>query len=322
MTLKRNLPLLMTFAFLTSSLANAQDPGDSCKIRVVPMGPIVALNAGNAEQVKFPNFKYAIVKEQVHGAALPVIEVMQKDLANRVLAEEQARTLSSNGCPKEDGLRCEMKIDSLNRVGVEVAYLDQQNHVKKSVALRVATSAVTHVQDNLNLLGNNQSALGCRWERGAFPQCEVTRSFSFAHHAPEYAVKMGHPGRRILSGLTYEQARDLAQAWTNSDGTPPNVACRFTQMPDSLMCSVDYKNGKPVLRFEQMGTSSHFDDYESACNTLMDRVTLGECGVSSPIGEDPCIHSGVSNNPRDPFAAAKYGEHLNVSEESGPIHDH
>ncbi|MBI2519847.1 MAG: hypothetical protein HYV97_05510 [Bdellovibrio sp.] len=121
-----------------------------------------------------------------------------------------------------------------------------------------------------------------------------------------------------MNALTFEQVKEIAQAWQNSDGRPPTPACHFTQLPDSLSCSVSYQSGRPVLRYEQLGVSSAFADHEDACNALMERVTLGECGMSSPIGDDPCLHPGVQNDPREAHRYDRFGDNIQTHEEPGP----
>ena len=145
------------------------------------------------------------------------------------------------------------------------------------------------------------------------------RRFSVSRKEPEYSIQLGHLGLRGLNALTYHQAQDIGRTWMNSTGAPPNPACHFTQMPDPVNCSVEFRNGHFVVQYGPMGLSAPLEDQESACNKLMASATAGECAITSPIGDAPCMHTGVSDSPRDISVPDKLHDGLETCETSGPI---
>ncbi|MEK6626924.1 MAG: hypothetical protein AABY86_18310 [Bdellovibrionota bacterium] len=311
------IKMMMTFAMLGVSFAYAEN--NSCVIRVVPVGKIHPQPAGTASEVQLPRFsQYAVIRERQGETANRSIEVIQNNITNRVSAEEQANNLGTTECPVQSGPRCQMQIAAPNKVIVRLSSLDKNNQERSSDVLVIRGAPTSSLQDNLNLLRDRQTQLGCNWERGEAQECQITRKFSLSGRAPEYSIQLGHSEFRGLGALSYEQVKSLAQEWNNSDGTPPTPTCHFSKMPDSLICSVDYRNGRPVVKYEHLGLSYQFADHESACQTLMERVTSGECGMSSPIGDDPCMHSGVDDNPRDPRPYDRFGDNLQTHEEAGP----
>ncbi|HAZ12884.1 MAG: hypothetical protein A2X86_08845 [Bdellovibrionales bacterium GWA2_49_15] len=309
------LKIMLILAVVAIPLAQAQN--NSCVIKVVPVwGSTQKQLAVTAGQIKLPTFlQYSVVREQQGENPGRTIEGTPTD---RQSAETKANQLSTAECPVQTGPRCQFQIAAPNKVIIKVRTLNKNNQEQSSAAVEISGQPHSSIQDNLNLLRDRQSQLGCNWERSEGQECNITRNFSFSRRAPTYSIQIGRFGLRGLNALTYEQTRELAQAWNNSDGTPPAPACHFSQMPDSLTCSVAYQSGRPVLKYDELGTSSHFVDHESACTELMERVSLGECGMSSPIGDDPCIHQGVHNDPREPHPFDRFGDNIQIHGDAGP----
>jgi len=88
------------------------------------------------------------------------------------------------------------------------------------------------------------------------------------------------------------------------------------------MCGVNSSGGGFVVNYQLLGDSKRFNDIEAACQFLGQRTTKGECSVASPIGGDPCAHTGVFGGSRD--QSPIYGENLPVADPNrvprGPLH--
>ncbi|MBI2519846.1 MAG: hypothetical protein HYV97_05505 [Bdellovibrio sp.] len=148
------IKIMMSLAVLIIPLAQAQN--NACVIRVVPSGKTPAQLAGNATQIKFPNFaRYAIIKERIDDKANSSIEVVQNEITGLESAEEQANNLSTADCPVQRGLRCQVHIASPNKVTVKVRALDKKNQEQSNDAVVISGPSHSSLQDNLNLLSEH-----------------------------------------------------------------------------------------------------------------------------------------------------------------------
>lgn len=333
----RKITLLSFLAFLPVMNAYSSD----CEVRVVASGTVSARQAVSEDQLRLPApNKFAVIKVSKD---LP-LEVLANNIQSREAANTRAAEAATDTCPVQDKTVCQMQLEAPNQVVVKISALDRNNRETFVDGLIFKGSKNSDLQSNINLLKNRHSALGCKWEKGATQECSISRSFDFESKIPKYNVKIGNKKISGMSGLNYESAMAIYGRW-NEVETKPNPyndeqvsdvaqflkadpalvevnepvepSCEFNPMPSQLMCSIGFENGGHTVKYDSLGHSKRLEDRESACNRLSEKVTSGECAMSSPIGDDPCTHSGVYSGARSLFAPSKFRENLESSANPG-----